>query len=34
MRNTISSPLFEIASVLLCFDHVARCIENVNYSST
>jgi len=27
-----ASPLFEIARVLLCFDHVARLIVNANHS--
>jgi hypothetical protein len=29
--NTIALPLFEIASVLVRLDHVARCIEKANH---
>jgi hypothetical protein len=28
----MASPLFEIALVLVCFDHVARIIVNANHS--
>jgi hypothetical protein len=29
--DRMASPLFEITIVLVCFDHVARVIENANH---
>ena len=31
MRSAIRSPFFELARILVCFDHVARLIVNANH---
>jgi hypothetical protein len=33
-RSSQFSPLFEIALVLVCLDHVARCIEKANHRTS